>query len=222
MSSLEETVGFAINPEPRCPVILLLDVSASMAGSPIKELNEGIRLFKQNIQSDEIADLRVEVSVVTFGSRPEVIHDFSTMDSFVPPTLEAKGSTPMGQAIELALDKLDERKNTYQDNHIPYFQPWLLMISDGAPTDHYTDAARKIRGLAAQNKLLFFCVAVKDADIRVLRKIAPEDRPPLPLDGLKFKELFQWLSQSVTLTSRLRIGAQAELDEVTSWTTITA
>ena len=32
---------FADNPEPRCPVILLLDTSASMQGGPITELNEG-------------------------------------------------------------------------------------------------------------------------------------------------------------------------------------
>ena len=36
------TSDFASNPEPRCPCILLLDVSGSMNGRPINELNAGL------------------------------------------------------------------------------------------------------------------------------------------------------------------------------------
>ena len=36
------TSDFASNPEPRCPCILLLDVSGSMNGRPINELNSVI------------------------------------------------------------------------------------------------------------------------------------------------------------------------------------
>ena len=37
---------FADNPEPRCPCLLLLDTSGSMAGAPIAELNAGLVTFK--------------------------------------------------------------------------------------------------------------------------------------------------------------------------------
>ena len=37
---------FVENPENRCPVILLLDASASMSGQPIQELNRGVAAFK--------------------------------------------------------------------------------------------------------------------------------------------------------------------------------
>ena len=39
------------NPEPRCPCVLLLDTSASMAGAPISEMNAGLREFKAAIIS---------------------------------------------------------------------------------------------------------------------------------------------------------------------------
>ena len=42
---------FAVNQEPRCPVVLLLDNSFSMSGEPIQHLNEGIAVFKQSISS---------------------------------------------------------------------------------------------------------------------------------------------------------------------------
>ncbi|RUT07145.1 hypothetical protein DSM106972_024060 [Dulcicalothrix desertica PCC 7102] len=63
---------FVFNPEPRCPVILLLDTSGSMSGQPIKELNDGIMAFKQSIQQDGLASLRVEVAIVTFGESVSV------------------------------------------------------------------------------------------------------------------------------------------------------
>ncbi len=47
MSNLEQVpfaeAEFAENPEPRCPCLLLLDTSGSMAGAPIAQLNLGIR-----------------------------------------------------------------------------------------------------------------------------------------------------------------------------------
>jgi uncharacterized protein YegL len=42
--------------------------------------------------------------------------------------------------------------------------------------------------------------------MNVLKQIAPTDRPPLMLDGLKFDELFIWLSKSVTRVSSGKPG----------------
>ena len=43
------------NPEPRCPVVLLLDTSGSMQGSPINELNLGVQVFKDSLMADSLA-----------------------------------------------------------------------------------------------------------------------------------------------------------------------
>jgi len=82
-----------------------------MSGAPINNLNAGLAAFRQEVYKDEIASLRVEVSVVTFGP-VRLAQEFVTIDNFVPPHLEADGVTPMGQAIEYALDLLQDRKET--------------------------------------------------------------------------------------------------------------
>ncbi len=66
-SNFFDQAEFADNPEPRCPVVLVLDTSGSMKGQPIVELNEGLRAFASAIRADHLASLRVEVAVVTFG-----------------------------------------------------------------------------------------------------------------------------------------------------------
>jgi len=60
---------FADNPEPRCPVVLLLDTSGSMQGAPVQELNEGLRAFSDALKSDRLASLRTEVAVIAFGGK---------------------------------------------------------------------------------------------------------------------------------------------------------
>jgi uncharacterized protein YegL len=65
--NLLDQAEFADNPEPRCPVVLVLDTSGSMNGAPIQELNEGLRAFSSALKSDRLASLRVEVAVVAFG-----------------------------------------------------------------------------------------------------------------------------------------------------------
>jgi uncharacterized protein YegL len=65
---------FADNPEPRCPVVLVLDTSGSMQGTAIQEMNEGLRAFSAALKSDRLAALRVEVAVVAFGGKVRALN----------------------------------------------------------------------------------------------------------------------------------------------------
>ncbi|MBW4497752.1 MAG: VWA domain-containing protein [Oscillatoria princeps RMCB-10] len=197
---------FVDNPEPRCPVILLLDTSGSMDGQPIRELNAGIAAFKQSVEQDGLAALRVEVALITFGP-VQMRQDFVTIDQFVPSTLQAQELTPMGEAIEYALDVLADRKETYKNNGIQYYRPWVFLITDGSPTDSWQNAAQRVRKAESDRKLMFFAVGVQGADLNILSQIAPTERPPLLLNGLDFKSMFLWLSQSMKQVSRSKPGA---------------
>jgi uncharacterized protein YegL len=68
-SNIFDQAEFAENPEPRCPVVLVLDTSGSMQGKAITELNEGLRAFAAALKADRLASLRVEVAVVAFGGK---------------------------------------------------------------------------------------------------------------------------------------------------------
>src|SRR3954447_16806013 len=132
MSLLEKT-EFAENPDQRCPCVLVLDTSSSMAGARIDELNAGLRVLKETLASDSIAMRRVEIAVVTFDSAVKVVQDFVTADKFGPPTLTAQSLTCMGAGIKQGLDLIEARKETYRRNGVPYYRPWLFVITDGEP-----------------------------------------------------------------------------------------
>jgi uncharacterized protein YegL len=110
------------NPEPRCPCVLLLDTSGPMGGEPINQLNAGLQAFQQALNQDSLAMLRVEVAIITFDP-VNVAQDFITANHFTAPVLSTGGSTSMGTAIALVLDKLHERKQTYKQNEVSYYRP---------------------------------------------------------------------------------------------------
>ncbi|WP_298909065.1 VWA domain-containing protein [uncultured Nostoc sp.] len=202
---------FVENPENRCPVILLLDTSGSMSGQPIQELNRGLAAFKADVLKDSQASLSVEVAMITFGPTVKLTQDFVTIDQFTPPILEVGGVTPMGAAIEYALDFLENRKQTYKDNGILYYRPWVFLITDGAPTDSWDSAAQRLRQAEAQSRLSFFAVGVQGADMNILKQISPPQRPPVTLNGLNFRDMFVWLSASMKRVSSGKVGQAVAL-----------
>lgn len=209
------------NPEPRCPCLLLLDTSGSMSGSPIEELNQGLKLFKENLKSDGMAMQRVEIAIITFGP-VELVTDFIGADNFIPPNLTASGDTPMGNAIEQGLKLLEIRKQIYRQAGISYYRPWVFLISDGSPTDNWQRAAEQVHGgdNNQRKQFSFFAVGVEDADMITLRKICSPNRPPLKLKALSFRELFSWLSSSLSNVSHSQPGDAVMLPAPTGWSSV--
>lgn len=202
---------FAMNPEPRCPCVLLLDTSGSMGGEPIELLNAGIRQFEEELKADALASKRVEVCLYTFGPVKKVV-DFVGAGAFSAPTLKADGLTPIGEAIDKALDALEARKDAYKQNGIAYYRPWIFLLTDGEPTDDTAAAAARLKEAEAKKSVAFFAVGVEDADMDALSKLSV--RTPIKLAGLQFKELFSWLSTSLQGVSRSQVGEAVKLPPV--------
>lgn len=242
------------NPTPRVPVVLCLDTSGSMGAveddgtlqdrgetvyedgrtwnlvtggtSRISELQKGVQLFFEAIKEDEVAQFSAEICVVTFDSSVKCLEDFATVDRQpCLPELQAVGDTHMGEGVNLALDLLEKRKQEYRDKGVDYFQPWLVLMTDGEANGDYSELSRAIsrtNEMISNKKLTIFPIGIgPEAGMATLGKFSPKRRP-LRLKGLKFKEFFAWLSDSVSRTSQSMPGESVKLntDAINDWGTL--
>ena len=217
---LEDLVN---NPTARVPICLCLDTSGSMEGAPIDELNEGVKLFYDSIRNDEVAMYSAEICIITFGGDVQVIEDFANIERQTNiPQLHADGMTFMGEAVNMALDCLEKRKQEYKDKGVDFFQPWLVLMTDGEPNGEPQDLFRAIsrtQALIDARKLTIFPIGIgAKADMAMLAKFSP-NFSPLLLKGVEFCEFFTWLSQSVVKISQSMPGERfsVDMEEVKNW-----
>ncbi len=189
-----------------------------MQGERIRQLNEGLAIYKDELASDGLARKRVEVGIIAFGGTVETVQNFTTVDSFTPPNLAVRGDTPMGQAVCTGLELLNSRKSEYRNNGIGYYRPWVFLITDGGPTDirtpYWSQAIEQVKRGEAEKSFSFFGVGVEDADMERLGKLCV--RQPLKLRGLQFRSLFQWLSNSQQSVSRSTPADTVQLESPTA------
>lgn len=187
------------NPSPRCACMLVLDVSHSMNGEPIDELNRGVKQFINSVLEDDFASFSVDLGVITFGGKVDNILPIQSIQDAKVTSLSTSGTTPMGEAVLKAIDQLNARKEMYKSTGVSYYQPWVVLMTDGVPTDTYQRAASTLKKLANSKKIVVVAVGIgAGCNLSILSEFCADDSPPQRLSGLKFSDFFVWLSQSMS------------------------
>lgn len=203
------------NPTPRIPIGLVLDFSGSMVGAPITELRGGVLQFLDEIRSNDLTLYSAEIGIVAFNDRAECVADFATADHLQPVFPEANGCTYMGEGIQMTLDLLDQRKQCYKKAGVDYYQPILVVMSDGKPNGDpriLREQTERIRELVNKRRLTVIAVGIgSGADMVTLEKLSPKN-PPVRLSHLQFREFFAWLSMSAENVSASLPGDEQEPD----------
>lgn len=209
------------NYEQKCLCVLVLDISTSMSGEPISQLNHGLHDFHRAVSQDFTASQRLEVSLVTFGSSAKCIQEPALVGNFEMPTLYCNGSTKLVDGVRTALAIIENRKKWYKETGQNYFRPMIVLITDGEP-----DSDQDINGLSselsakiASKGFMFYTIGVQGYNHQKLLQICSTP-PPLPLDGLKFSAFFKWLSNSIDLMLKSKEGETLLLPPISDWTQI--
>ncbi|MEZ3464112.1 MAG: VWA domain-containing protein [Lachnospiraceae bacterium] len=226
------------NPDAHVPVCLCLDTSGSMmatvGGIPTGEttvidgklyhvvsggrtrletLQKGIQLFYDAVYEDENARYAAEISIVTFDDTARVLRDFSRVEyndvRESVPILKTSNLTALGAGVNLALDCLEKRKKQYKDKGIDYYQPWLVIMTDGEDNgspDELDKARMRIQRLVSENKLSVFPFIIgTDAGKATLASLSPA-QAPMQIEVTQMKGLFTWMGKSIAAVSSGSIG----------------
>ena len=201
----------ARNKDQKCPVVLVLDTSGSMSGNPIDELNKALVKLKEDVLSDPILTQRLEVGIVCFDddARVERPIDLITVDTNMP-SLDVGGVTNVVSGINKAIEIVEERKQFYKTNGEQYYRPFIVLFTDGAPTntaDEIEMLDQQIQQMADNKKFVFMPFGVEGADFQLLAKLAVQSTDERLKnqakawklkDVTKFAEVFAFVSSSIS------------------------
>ena len=224
--SIQDSAGvydqaeFADNPESRCPIVMILDVSGSMRGTKIDTLNQALTEFRDSIRDDSVTALRADIAIIEFDHEARVIQDFVNGTEFEPPVLTIKGGTNYSKAINEALDIVEARKQSYREGGITYYRSLVYFLTDGFP-EHDDDgelkqAADRLAQVEQDRSVAFFSFGISSpdlpADMSKLAELAP--REPQELTNMEqLMGSIQWLSRSASAVSQSQPGEGIRLPE---------
>ena len=218
------------NPSQRTPCLLVLDASGSMqtfeggGRTRIDLLNDGLRAFHSALLSDPIALARVQIAAVNAGGpigMPRLFMEWTDASEFEPFQVMAEGDTPLGEALLAALNALDAHKLELRRNGISYTRPWMMVVTDGEPTDSpstWANARDAVRSAEAAGKLEVFPIAIGSANVGKLSELSV--RPALNMNAVHFREFFVWLSSSLGQMARSVPGANVNIPSTDPWASV--
>ncbi|MCE2712690.1 MAG: VWA domain-containing protein [Cryomorphaceae bacterium] len=220
----------ARNTDQKCPVVLLLDTSGSMGDEvngvmAINELNDALKSLHEEILSDPVLSQRLEVGIVCFDDDARVekpIDLISAEGSF--PELQPGGTTNVVAGINKAIEIIEERKAFYKSNNEAYYRPFIVLFTDGAPSNSEDEIEAldvQIQTMSDNKKFIFLPFGVGDADMSLLAKLAAQTSDQRlankaiaykMTNATKFKEVFEFVSASIGAAIGQGGAATTQLD----------
>ncbi len=190
----------------RLPVYLVLDTSGSMHGEPIAAVETGVQTLVSALRQDPYALETAYLSVITFDSNAKQIVPLTELTAFQMPSIQANGTTALGDALKLLANKIDtevakataETKTTAEIKGD--WKPLVFIMTDGVPTDNWQNGLNEFR----QRKvgMVVACAAGQGADTTVLKSITECVVQLDTADSSTIKAFFKWVSASVSTGSQ--------------------
>lgn len=118
------------------PVYIVVDVSWSMSGEPIKAANQIVpELINACTQYTTVRDM-LWFSLITFSDTAKTLIPMTSYENVTPPLLEPENSTEYGAAFREIRSNIDHDVEFLKLHHHVVLRPSVFFITDGEPTDN--------------------------------------------------------------------------------------
>ena len=200
------------------PVYLLLDVSSSMSGDKINNLNEAVNVIIRTMADEDKMEVEILISVITFGSEAHVHLPATSATQIEWSNLNASGLTAMGAALTKAKEMIEDKEITPSRA----YRPTIVLVSDGQPNDTgWEQAMYDFINNGRSQKCDRMAMAIgKDADENVLKRFIEGTEHELfyASNAVDLHEFFRYVTMSVTHRSRSQnpneVPADAEIEKL--------
>jgi uncharacterized protein YegL len=185
----------------RLPVYFLIDVSESMVGEPIRQVEEGLARAINALKADPYALETVWVSVLVFAGKARTLVPLQELVNFYPPRFPIGGGTVLGAGLKHLSEELHRNvvKTTYERKGD--WKPLVFLFTDGVPTEAIDDAVEEWKGQWQGNAHLVAISLGEDADLFALGKLTDDVLLLKDADEAAYKSFFKWITDSIKKNS---------------------
>ncbi|EPB0854881.1 VWA domain-containing protein [Yersinia enterocolitica] len=184
------------------PVVLLLDVSSSMASdNKIGELNRAVNVMLDNFAKEEKMETEILVSIITFGANVHLHLPYTRASQIQWQDLAASGNTPLGGALSMAKAMIEDKETTPSRA----YRPTVVLVSDGEPNDSWEKPLHDFISEGRSFKCDRMAMAIgRRADEAVLKRFISGTQHTLfrAENAGQLHEFFQRVTMSVTLRTQ--------------------
>ena len=169
--------------------------------SKIAELDSAVRDMIKDFAHEEQLETEIHVSVITFGyNGVQLALPYTNASKVEMKKLEAQGNTPMGMALRMAKDMIEDKETTPSRA----YRPLVILCSDGAPNDDWEDPMDNFIKDGRSSKCDRMAMAIgSDANEAVLKRFIEGTENPLfyAKDASSMHKFFKFVTMSVATRS---------------------
>ena len=186
--------------------MFVMDISESMnypkENPNIESLNHALQEFKRNMTAAcQKCHVQMDIGMVTFhGAEAKIVHPFTPMSEWIPKHLDAGGVSPMGKGLQLAFDNVIKSRTQWEKEKHYIEESWIILFTDGRPTDSIKDVADKIKKeeMHIPKRFNFWIVASGDADKKICNYLSKQ---VIYMKNNQYEKTFYTLQKEMLLTN---------------------
>lgn len=185
----------------RLPIYFLIDISESMIGEPIEQVQDGMATIVKELRTDPYALETVYLSIIVFAGKAQKLTPLVELFNFYPPKLPIGGGTSLGNALDFLMNDMNSsiQKTTLEEKGD--WKPIIFLFTDGNPTDDFESAFERWNQKYRKSTNLVIISLGDNTDTSILGRITENVLLLKNTDPESFKKFFKWVTASIKTSS---------------------
>ena len=185
----------------RLPIYFVIDISESMVGEPIQQVEDGLATIIQALKTDPYALETVYVSIIVFAGQAKTLVPLQEIVSFYPPKFPIGSGTSLSKGLEHLMNELRDNivKTTYEVKGD--WKPIIFLFTDGVPTDDSRNAISEWKSKWQKTANMIAVSFGNDTDTNLLGELTDNVLQFKNTNVQSYKEFFKWVTDSIKTSS---------------------